>query len=52
MNGGAAEVQRSLSINGIVIDKQYYAALRSFFSSVKALDDSQIVLQNAESAQK
>jgi hypothetical protein len=51
-NGSVAEVKRTLSINTILVDKQYYAALRSFFSSVKTSDETQIVLQNAESAQK
>ena len=51
-NGSVAEVKRSLSINSILVDKQYYAALRAFFNSVKTSDETQIVLQNAESAQK
>ncbi len=51
-NGSVAEVKRSLSINSILVEKQYYAALRAFFNSVKTSDETQIVLQNAESAQK
>jgi hypothetical protein len=51
-DGSTAEVQRHLTINAISVDRQYYGALRKFFNSVKSNDDNQIILQNAESAQK
>lgn len=50
--GSTAEVQRHLTINAITVEKQYYGALRNFFNGMKTSDDKQIVLQNAESAQK
>ncbi|MGB8837170.1 MAG: DUF3857 domain-containing protein [Candidatus Acidiferrales bacterium] len=48
--GSAAEVKRTLVINGLMFPVEYYASLRSFFNTVKSNDEVQIVLQNAESA--
>jgi hypothetical protein len=47
--GNAAEVKRHLKVNAIVLPVESYPALRAFFAGVKANDDAQIVLRNAES---
>ena len=46
--GDAAEVKRHLRISAIVVPVESYPALRAFFAGVKANDDAQIVLRNAE----
>jgi Domain of Unknown Function with PDB structure (DUF3857) len=48
--GSVVEVNRHLVINALALPVQYYAAVRAFFNTVKSNDESQIVLQNAESA--
>ena len=48
--GSVAEVQRHLVINALLIPIESYAAVRSFFNTVKSNDEVQIVLQNAENA--
>ena len=47
--GNVAEVKRHLRINAVVVPVESYPALRAFFAGVKANDDAQIVLRNAES---
>jgi hypothetical protein len=49
-DGSSAQIQRTLKINALVVQTQYYGALRSFFNTVKGNDQSQIVLQTSESA--
>jgi hypothetical protein len=49
-DGSTAQVQRTLKINALVVDTKYYGALRGFFNTVKSNDQSQIVLQTAETA--
>jgi hypothetical protein len=49
-DGTSAEVKRTLKINALVIQSQYYAALRAFFNTVKSNDESQLVLQTSETA--
>jgi hypothetical protein len=49
-DGNSAEVKRTLTVNVLLVEKQYYAALRNFFNTVKSNDESQIVLQASESA--
>jgi hypothetical protein len=48
--GNGVEVKRHLVIDGLIFPPEYYAALRSFFNSVKSNDEAQIVFQNAETA--
>ncbi len=48
--GSVVEVNRHLVINTLLLPIDYYAAVRSFFNTVKSNDEAQIVLQNAESA--
>jgi Domain of Unknown Function with PDB structure (DUF3857) len=48
--GSVAEVQRHLVINTLLLPIEYYAAVRSFFNTVKSNDEVQIVLQNTENA--
>jgi hypothetical protein len=48
--GSVVEVNRHLVINSLLLPIEYYAAVRSFFNTVKSNDEVQIVLQNAESA--
>ena len=48
--GGVVEVKRSLVIDGLMFPAKSYPALRNFFNPVKSDDDTQIVLQNAETA--
>jgi len=44
------QVNRHLSVSGIMFPVDVYPALRQFFNTVKTNDDAQIVFQNAESA--
>jgi Domain of Unknown Function with PDB structure (DUF3857) len=44
------EVKRLLVIDGLMFPVKNYPALRNFFNLVKSNDETQIVLQNAESA--
>ncbi|MGH9684113.1 MAG: DUF3857 domain-containing protein [Candidatus Acidiferrales bacterium] len=46
----AIEVKRHLAVNGCLYSTQSYGAFRAFFDLVKSDDESQIVLQNAETA--
>ncbi len=48
--GDALEVKREFMVNGIIFDVKYYGALRAFFNTVKSDDQTQLVLQRAESA--
>jgi hypothetical protein len=48
--GSVVEVNRHLVINTLLLPIEYYAAVRSFFNTVKSNAEVQIVLQNAESA--
>ena len=48
--GSEVEVNRHLVISALAVPVQYYAAVRLFFNTVKSNDETQIVLQNAESA--
>jgi hypothetical protein len=48
---GGIEVKRHLLENGMIYGKNDYLALRAFFSTVKADDDAQILLQNGPTAQ-
>jgi len=49
-DGTAVQVTRSLSVNALVVETKYYSALRNFFNTVKSNDESQIILQNSETA--
>ena len=50
---GSLRLKRALKVDFLLLDKQYYTALRTFFSGVKTSDDQQIVLQpRATSAAK
>lgn len=49
-DGSSAEIKRSLKVNALIVQTQYYGALRNFFNTVKNNDESQIVLQTSESA--
>jgi hypothetical protein len=42
---GALHLSRTLRIDAMLVDKQYYGALRSFFQSVRSGDEQQVVLQ-------
>ena len=42
---GSLHVTRTMTIDFLVLDPKYYAALRTFFQGVKTSDDQQIVLQ-------
>ena len=44
------EVKRLLVIDGLMFSVKNYPALRNFFNLVKSNDETQIILQNAESA--
>ena len=44
------EVKRLLVIDGLMFPVKNYPALRNFFNLVKSNDETQIILQNAESA--
>ncbi len=46
----AIEVKRHLAVGGCLYSAQSYGAFRAFFDTVKSDDESQIVLQNAETA--
>ena len=45
--GDALEIKRHLVINIFMVPVNKYAALRSFFGTVKKNDDAEVVLQNA-----
>ena len=45
------DVKRHLAVKGIVFKREEYAALRRFFGAVRAYDNAQMVVQNAQSAQ-
>jgi hypothetical protein len=51
-DGGVVHVKRHLIVEGVMIPVKYYASLRTFFTSVKANDEEQIVLQRTDVAQK
>jgi hypothetical protein len=48
--GDGVEVKRHLAEKSVIFSKDDYPVLRRFFGSVKANDNSQMVLQNAPSA--
>ncbi len=48
--GETLVVKREFMVDGIVFAVKYYNALRTFFNSVKTNDQTQLVLQRAESA--
>jgi hypothetical protein len=47
---GTVEVKRDLTIKGVLFTKEEYPTLRRFFGTVKTNDNTQMVLQNAQSA--
>ncbi len=47
---GAVEIKRHLAVNGVLFSKEEYPTLRKFFGTVKTNDNTQMVLQNAQSA--
>lgn len=49
-DGSNLKLTRSMAVNFLLLDKQYYAALRTFFQGVKTGDDQQVVLQPAATA--
>lgn len=49
---GGVRLQRLLSLEGYFFPVQYYGTLRNFFSEVRAGDEEQVVLQNAEAARR
>jgi hypothetical protein len=46
-DGSKLKLVRNMSVNFLILETQYYAALRTFFQGVKTSDDQQIVLQPA-----
>ncbi len=44
---GTLHLKRAMAVDFLLLDKQYYTALRTFFQGVKTSDDQQIVLQPA-----
>jgi hypothetical protein len=50
VQGTSVEITRHLAVNGIIFTKDEYATLRSFFGTVRANDNAQMVLQNSTSA--
>jgi hypothetical protein len=44
------EVKRHLAVKGVIFSKDDYPTLRRFFGAVRANDNAQMVLQNAQSA--
>ena len=44
---GGLRLKRAMTVDFLLLDKQYYTALRTFFQGVKTSDDQQIVLQPA-----
>lgn len=44
-NGGKLHITRMLNVDVLLLDKQYYGALRTFFQIVRTGDEAQIVLQ-------
>ena len=44
---GSLRLNRSMTVDFLVLERGYYAALRKFFQGVKTSDDQQIVLQPA-----
>ena len=50
-DGQTIDIDRSLTLNGLLFTVDDYPALRSFFSAAKTNDEQQAVLQHAESAQ-
>jgi hypothetical protein len=51
-NGGHLQVRRRLRLRGYYFPVQHYAALRSFYSTVRAGDGDQAVLQLVEQGQR
>ena len=43
-------LNRAITVDFLLLDRQYYTALRTFFQGVKTSDDQQIVLQPAATA--
>jgi Domain of Unknown Function with PDB structure (DUF3857) len=48
--GPSVEIKRHLAVHGFIFSRDEYQALRSFFGTVKANDNAQMVLQNSTSA--
>lgn len=46
-DGSNLKLARSITVDFLLLDKQYYTALRTFFQGIQAGDDQQIVLQPA-----
>ena len=44
---GALHLNRTMTVDFLILERGYYAALRKFFQGVKTSDDQQIVLQPA-----
>jgi hypothetical protein len=42
---GTLHITRKLDIGVLLLDKQYYGALRNFFQAVRTSDEAQVVLQ-------
>jgi len=51
-SGGQLQVRRRIRLNGYFFPLQHYSALRSFYSTVRAGDGEQAVLQVAEVGQR
>ncbi len=49
--GQTIDIERSLTLDGLIFSVDAYPSLRSFFSTAKTNDEQQAVLQHAESAQ-
>jgi hypothetical protein len=47
---GTVEIKRDLIVNSVLFTKEEYPTLRRFFGTVKTNDNTQMVLQNAQSA--
>jgi hypothetical protein len=44
-DNGSLRLDRGMSVDFLLLDRQYYSALRTFFQEVKTSDDQQIVVQ-------
>jgi hypothetical protein len=49
-DGSNLKLTRSMTVDFLLLDKQYYSALRTFFQGVKTSDDQQVMLQPATTA--
>jgi len=48
--GNALQIKRQLKIDFALMDQKFYAPLRSFFQTVKASDEQQVVLETGGAA--